>query len=83
MAARLKEECPGAYLCLSKTLQFAHASGNEGVGIQPARGFPILGHTTSDQRHHLTQVRWNTADRAGVDLALNNPLMERWYDSAA
>jgi hypothetical protein len=28
------------------------------------------------------QVRWNTADRAGVDTTLG-PSMERWYDAAA
>jgi trimethyllysine dioxygenase len=80
MAARLQAEDPEAYETLSRTELFAHASGNEGVSIQPAHSFPVLNH--APDLGHLTQVRWNTADRAGVDAALG-PDMERWYDAAA
>jgi trimethyllysine dioxygenase len=82
MAARLEEEDHEAYNILSTTNLFAHASGNEGVNIQPAHAFPVLNHTPGVKIPRLTQVRWNTADRAGVDLTLG-PDMERWYDAAA
>lgn len=81
MAARLHEEDPEAYETLSRTRLFAHASGNEGVSIQPVHAFPVLNHTPG-KRGHLMQVRWNTADRAGVSAPLG-PQMERWYDAAA
>jgi trimethyllysine dioxygenase len=82
MATRLYAEDPDAYKHLSRVKLFAHASGNEGVGIQPAHAFPVLNHTP-DRTGLLMQVRWNTADRAGVDLDLGGPLMDRWYSSAA
>lgn len=79
-ANALHKASPEAYKTLSQTKVFAHASGNEGVSIQPAQGFPVLNHASSSGG--LTQVRWNTADRAGVDTTLG-PNMDRWYDAAA
>lgn len=79
-AARdLFEEDANAYATLSKIRVFAHASGNEGVNIQPAKGFPVLGHTRTGGT--LQQVRWNTADRAWVGASFKR--MEEWYDAAA
>ncbi|KAM0703173.1 hypothetical protein Q7P35_009111 [Cladosporium inversicolor] len=69
-----------AYQTLSQTKVYAHASGNEGVSIQPAQAFPVLNH--SPELSGLTQVRWNTADRAGLDASLG-PSTESWYDAAA
>ncbi|GAB7323734.1 hypothetical protein MBLNU13_g07199t2 [Cladosporium sp. NU13] len=69
-----------AYKDLSRIKVYAHASGNEGVSIQPAQAFPVLNH--SPEHSGLTQVRWNTADRAGVHVSFGQP-MERWYDAAA
>ena len=65
---------------LSSIKVYAHASGNEGVSIQPAQAFPVLSHAPEDSG--LTQVRWNTADRAGLNLPFG-PMMESWYDAAA
>jgi trimethyllysine dioxygenase len=69
-----------AYKVLSRFRVHAHASGNEGISIQPAEAAPVLTHATD--RGGLTQVRWNTADRAGVQVTIG-PNMESWYDAAA
>ncbi|MCJ1312659.1 hypothetical protein MMC25_006335 [Agyrium rufum] len=60
-AALLKEEAPTAYEILSTVPVPTHASGNEGISIQPAEGFPVLNH---DAKGVLMQVRWNNDDRA-------------------
>ena len=71
---------PRAYEILSTTGVHAHASGNEGVSIQPSQAFPTIAH------HALfggiKRIRWNTADRAGV-AATSHKEMEEWYDAAA
>ena len=78
-ATILYAEDPKAYANLSTTRVHAHASGNDGISIQPAEPVPVLSHHS--RTSHLTQVRWNTADRAGV--ACNHADMEKWYDAAA
>ena len=79
-ADALWQEDIQAYKDLSRAKVFAHASGNEGVSIQPAQAFPVLNH--SSEYSGLSQVRWNTADRAGLNVSLG-PNMDRWYDAAA
>lgn len=78
-AAQLFNEDSQAYMRLSLTGVHAHASGNEGISIQPSHAFPVLCH--DPQRGHLTQVRWNNADRAGVECGFAE--MDKWYDAAA
>lgn len=56
----------------------AHASGNEGISIQPYRGFPVLEHDPSTG--DLLRVRWNSSDRAGIELPIDE--VESWYDAA-
>jgi trimethyllysine dioxygenase len=63
---------------LSNQKVYAHASGNEGISIQPDRGYPVLNY----QDGMLTQVRWNTADRAGLKTA-NWDAVELWYEAAS
>ncbi|KAK6404523.1 hypothetical protein LTR81_020681, partial [Elasticomyces elasticus] len=77
-AEQLFKEHNGAYLRLSMTGVYAHASGNEGISIQPSQAFPTFTH--SEQYNKLIQVRWNNADRAGV--ATPWPHLDRWYDAA-
>lgn len=78
-ALQLFVEDREAYLTLSETGVYAHASGNDGISIQPAQAFPTLSH---DPEHgYLTQVRWNNADRAGI--AADFADVDRWYDAAA
>lgn len=76
-AARLRDTDASAYEILSNTNVYHHASGNEGLSIQPYRPFPVLLHGPSSE---LVQVRWNTCDRAAVDLPLEE--MDRWYSAA-
>jgi trimethyllysine dioxygenase len=78
-AARdLQEEDPRAYDILSTVKIHTHASGNEDNSIQPYKAFPTLVH--DDQSGHLVQVRWNTTDRAAIDMPLED--MQSWYDAA-
>jgi trimethyllysine dioxygenase len=78
-AVRLFAHDPAAYRTLASVGVYAHASGNAGISVQPARAFPVLGH---DPDHgFLTQVRWNNADRAGVAGGFGE--VERWYAAAA
>ncbi|TKA71703.1 hypothetical protein B0A55_07141 [Friedmanniomyces simplex] len=78
-AEQLYKEHRYAYVILSMTGVYAHASGNEGINIQPAQAFPTFTH--SEQYKKLIQVRWNNADRAGVDTPWRH--LEGWYDAAA
>ena len=78
-AARLFKEDRQAYMRLSLTGVYAHASGNDGISIQPSQAFPTLSH--EPWRGHLTQVRWNNADRAGVECSVSE--LDNWYDAAA
>jgi trimethyllysine dioxygenase len=78
VAEELRATDPGAYDILSKVNVHGHASGNEGISIQPYRGFPVLEHdpATGD----LLRVRWNSSDRASIELPIQD--VEIWYDAA-
>ncbi len=78
VAMELYETDKEAYRILSTVNVYAHASGNEGVSIQPYRGFPVLEHDsiTGD----LLRVRWNSSDRSGIQLPIDK--LEAWYDAA-
>ena len=78
-AAQLYHEDWQAYRLLSRTGVHAHASGNEGISIQPAQSEPLLSHHAG--MGYLMQVRWNNADRAGVATSLQH--MDKWYEAAA
>ena len=78
-AAQLYAIDQEAYRTLSMTSVHAHASGNEGISIQPAYSFPVLNHQPNLET--LMQVRWNNADRAGI--AANVQDVDRWYEAAA
>ena len=78
-ATKLFEQDKAAYQRLSTTPIWAHASGNEGISIQPSEPFPVLSHSVHE--HHLIQVRWNNADRAGVMCSYE--AMDGWYNAAA
>lgn len=75
---QLFKENPKAYLRLSMTGVHGHASGNEGISIQAAQGIPVLSHDPA--LGHLTQVRWNNADRAGLECSIAE--MDDWYNAA-
>ncbi|KAM0714386.1 hypothetical protein Q7P37_010173 [Cladosporium fusiforme] len=86
-ARELLQQNPDAYLKLSTTGVWGHASGNEGISIQPAASSTVLNHNRYDSREDslpfLRQVRWNTADRSGVDASLTKlDDMSSWYDAA-
>ncbi|KAK6412562.1 hypothetical protein LTR95_017964 [Oleoguttula sp. CCFEE 5521] len=76
----LRQTDAEAYRILSTTGVYAHASGNDGISIQPAAPVPTLSHDKYVDR--LTQVRWNNADRAGVAAQIGEE-MEAWYRAAA
>lgn len=78
VAADLQAQDPEAYKILSTVNIHAHASGNEGISIQPYRGFPVLQH--DPKTGDLLQVRWNSSDRAGIELPISE--VEQWYDAA-
>lgn len=81
-ALELKAQSPKDYDVLSRVGIYAHASGNEGISIQPALPQPVLSHYP--QSHplagQLMQVRWNNADRAGIAAELDE--VDRWYEAA-
>lgn len=68
----------GLYRTLANIGVWAHASGNEGISIQPADPHPVIGH---DGRGHISHVRWNNADRAGLDCSLSHA--DQWYKAAS
>lgn len=78
-ATKLYEQDRNAYSVLGRFGVYGHASGNEGISIQPHQGVPVL--SFDNARGYLTQVRWNNADRAGVECSMRK--IDRWYDAAA
>lgn len=77
-AKALREEDREAYRILSEVPIQSHASGNEGISIQPSQTYPVLNH--DPQTGDLVQVRWNTTDRAAIDMPLEE--MDAWYRAA-
>ncbi|KAL5412174.1 hypothetical protein PMIN06_009477 [Paraphaeosphaeria minitans] len=77
-AETLMAEDKEAYHVLATVNVHAHASGNAGISIQPYRGFPVLEHDV--EVGDLLRVRWNTSDRAGIELPLEE--VDRWYAAA-
>ncbi|KAF2133419.1 Trimethyllysine dioxygenase [Dothidotthia symphoricarpi CBS 119687] len=78
VAADLQVADPQAYHVLATVNVHAHASGNDGISIQPYRGFPVLEHDPATGA--LLRVRWNTADRAGVEMPIET--VGTWYEAA-
>lgn len=78
-ARQLFHQDKNAYLHLATIGIYGHASGNDGISIQPAEAYPVLNHHR--QLGSLMQVRWNNADRAGLNCRLSR--VEKWYDAAA
>jgi trimethyllysine dioxygenase len=69
---------PESYAILSKVRIHCHASGGKDSSIQPFQTFPVLVHDTVDGI--LVQVRWNTTDRATIDMPIEE--VAKWYDAA-
>lgn len=63
---------------LSRVNVHGHASGNEGISIQSYRGFPVLEHDPATGA--LLRVRWNSSDRAGIELPIED--VGVWYEAA-
>ncbi|KXL51192.1 hypothetical protein M433DRAFT_146629 [Acidomyces richmondensis BFW] len=78
-AQKLLSQDENAYQLLSTVGVYGHASGNQGISIQPSRGFPTISH--HPETGLIEQVRWNNADRAGVIASWN--ILDAWYDAAA
>lgn len=78
-ALQLLKQDYHAYRTLSEVNVYSHASGNDGISIQPYRGFPVFEHDPATR--HLLRVRWNSADRAGI--AVSPEHSKRWYKAAA
>jgi trimethyllysine dioxygenase len=88
-AAQLHREDPTAYKILSETPIRWHASGNEGISIQPWMQQPVLeqgtglNSTTNDNIRKLMRVRWNNDDRGPLDAArLGATRVGQWYEAA-
>ena len=78
VAEELLETDREAYRILSTVKVHGHASVNEGISIQPYRGFPVLEHDTATG--DLIRVRWNSSDRASIELPIEE--VETWYRAA-
>jgi trimethyllysine dioxygenase len=76
-AADLLRSDPQAYKTLSTVRVHSHASGGD-ISVQPWAAQPVLVH--DPQAGFLTQVRWNTTDRAAIDTPFEE--IGRWYDAA-
>ncbi|KAI9706521.1 MAG: hypothetical protein M1836_003527 [Candelina mexicana] len=79
-ASILSVEDPHAYRTLMDVKVPTHASGNEGISIQPYAPFPVLNHHPVTGL--LTQVRWNNDDRATMDQWRYFEESEDWYEAA-
>ena len=86
-AARdLKRMSGKSYEAMSRIPVPWHASGNEGVTITPAKGFPVLNfadHYVEERNPRLLQVRWNNDDRGVVGLRERDIMRaDKWYTAA-
>ena len=81
-AAYLQQRDPDAYECLKKVRFFPHASGNEGISIQPSDSCSVFSHHRLTNKIH--QIRWNNADRAAFDMTtVQQPEgLDDWYSAA-
>ena len=83
-AKTLKKEAPDAYEVLSTVRVPTHASGNDGISIQPEYPSPVLNH--HPVTGELVQVRWNNDDRAMIDVLGGSvegvERVEAWYEAA-
>ena len=77
-AAELRHQYPEAYEMLSTVPVASHASGGD-ISLQPWATLPVLVHDPA-AGEGLTQVRWNTTDRAAIDAPMER--MQAWYDAA-
>lgn len=77
-AEELLHEDKDAYQILATVNVHGHASGNDGISIQPYKGFPVLEHDA--ETGALLRVRWNTSDRAAIELPLGE--VGKWYAAA-
>ncbi|RFU33018.1 hypothetical protein B7463_g3327, partial [Scytalidium lignicola] len=81
-ATILKETNPEFYEILSTIPVQAHASGNEGITITPAKKYPVLNFADS-AKTQLLQVRWNGDDRGPLDISeQNGEDAIAWYKAA-
>jgi trimethyllysine dioxygenase len=76
-AAELLRRDPDAYATLATVRVHSHASGGD-ISVQPWSAQPVLVH--DPQAGFLTQVRWNTTDRAAIDAPMEE--IGSWYDAA-
>ncbi|KAB8339237.1 hypothetical protein FH972_022171 [Carpinus fangiana] len=79
----LKQKDADAFDVLCKTKLMAHASGNEGVMLEPVSAFSVFNVDPITDR--LVSVRWNPADRTFVlpgDHSTHAEDVEKWYDAA-
>ena len=79
-ATRLRQQSPNAYKILSQFRVPAHASGNDGLSIQPSVPFPVLNHHPCTGE--LLQVRWNNEDRATIHQPADFEDLRSWYMAA-
>jgi trimethyllysine dioxygenase len=81
-ASILREENKAYYDNLARTKMFFHASGNEGLSIQPQTPFPVLVH--DETTGELVQIRWNPYDKAAfaVKSSAQPEQLEEWYQAA-
>lgn len=77
-AKKLRDTNPEAYKTLTSVKIHAHASGNDGISIQPYRGFPVIERDMMNGK--LLRIRWNSADRASIGLHISK--VQQWYDAA-
>jgi trimethyllysine dioxygenase len=78
-AARiLQREAKRSFEVLSRKKLRSHASGNEGISIQPFVPHPVFTCWGAE----LYQIRWNTDDRATMDRWRDDKSLEEWYEAA-
>lgn len=75
----LQKEAPDSYDVLSQIKIRSHASGNDGISIQPFTVYPVF---NQDSDNGLYQIRWNSSDRATMDNWHSDELLEKWYEAA-
>jgi trimethyllysine dioxygenase len=78
-ASQLRKENAENYDVLANIRQPYHASGNDGVCIQPTEQYPVF--RVHPHFQHMNQIRWNNYDRA-AKIDWNTVEQRKWYNAA-
>lgn len=79
----MKERHPTDFEVLNNLKFWTHASGNDGISIQPHNPVSVIEtYSDVDDVKEVSRIRWNTSDRGAFAMSSNFPRLSQWYIAA-